>query len=221
MTVESDKALTPLRWHRDSDSVFALLRELAYASMRRDAKFFERVLDDDYIGVGPDGVTRNKAEEIAEVSGLDSIKKFEFDDLRVSGNDDMAFATFLATVHNQANGQDSTAQYRYTINFIKTDKPLDAKVEAELNTLPLHTQESCLKCHSREMLYKLPMAKIKEKEAEMEKMMVKEIGMAMVKEKRPDEVEHKPDEAQYAIKYANLILQRQLKIAAIHVSRKQ
>ena len=41
MTVESDKALTPLRWHKDSDSVFALLREIAYASMRRDTAFFE------------------------------------------------------------------------------------------------------------------------------------------------------------------------------------
>src|SRR6266508_3913970 len=89
-----------------------------------DAAFFERILDDDYVGVGPDGATRNKAEEIAEVKRLDSIKKFEFDDLRVSGNDDVAFATFLATVHFQTNGQDSTAQYRYTVNFIKRDGQL-------------------------------------------------------------------------------------------------
>src|SRR6266542_848692 len=124
MTVESDKAFTPLRWDKDSDSVFVLLREIAYASMRRDAAFFERILGDDYVGVGPDGATRNKAEEIAEVKRLDSIKKFEFDDLRVSGNDDVAFATFLATVHFQTNGQDSTAQYRYTVNFIKRDGQL-------------------------------------------------------------------------------------------------
>src|SRR5262245_51090311 len=126
MTVESDKEFAPLRWQRDSDSVFALLREIAYASMRRDTEFFERGLDDDFVGVGPDAVTRHKAEQIAEVKRPDfTIKKFEFDDLRVSGNDDVSFATFLATVHYQANGQDLTAQYRYTVNFIKKDVSLD------------------------------------------------------------------------------------------------
>src|SRR5262249_57531833 len=130
MTVESDKEFAPLRWQRDSDSVFALLREIAYASMRRDTEFFERVLDDDYVGVGPDGEVRNKAEQIAEVKRPDfTIKKFEFDDLRVSGNEDVSFATFLATVHYQVNGQDSTAQYRYTVNFIKKDVPLDDNVK--------------------------------------------------------------------------------------------
>ncbi len=106
--------------------MFSLLREIAYAQMRHDASFFERVLDDDYVGTGPDGETRNKAERIADVKRLDcTIKKFEFDDLHVSGNGEMAFATFLGTVSYQANGQDSTAQYRYTVNFIKKDVPLD------------------------------------------------------------------------------------------------
>src|SRR4030095_498139 len=39
LTGDADKRLTPLRWHKDSDSVFALLREIAYASMRRDTAF--------------------------------------------------------------------------------------------------------------------------------------------------------------------------------------
>src|SRR4030095_12024080 len=126
MTVESDKEFAPLRWHKDSDSVYVLLREIAYACMRRDTAFFERVLDDDFVGVGPDGVARNKAEEIAEVNRSDfTIKKFEFEDLRVSGNDEVSFATFVAKVHYQANGQDSIAQYRYTVNFIKQDVLLD------------------------------------------------------------------------------------------------
>jgi beta-lactamase regulating signal transducer with metallopeptidase domain len=125
MTVEAGKSLVQLRWHKDSDSVFALLREAAYANMRRDTAFFERVLDEEYIETGPNGETLNKAQAIADVKRLDyTIKKFEFDDLNVSGNETMAFATFLGTVFYEANGQDSTAQYRYTVNFIKRDGQL-------------------------------------------------------------------------------------------------
>ncbi len=219
MTVESDKALMPLRWHKDSDSVFALLREIAYASIRRDSSFFERVLDDDYVGIGPDGETRNKAEQIAEFQRLDQIKKFEFDDLRVSGNDEIAFATFLATVHYQANGQDSTAQFRYTINFIKKDVPFDDKVDIKLDR-PVRVQGSCLKCHTNEGLWKAPIVKVKEI-AMMG--LDKEIATAVMKGKKPVEIKLTPDETESPFKHADVILlhQQQLKIAAIHMSRKQ
>jgi BlaR1 peptidase M56/uncharacterized protein DUF4440 len=125
MTVEAGKALTQMRWHKDGDSVFALLREAASANMRRDTAFYERVLGDDFVGIGPDGEAGNKAETIAEIKRLDrEIKKFEFDDLSVSGNEQFAFATFLATVYFQAHGQESTAQFRYTVNFTKIDGQL-------------------------------------------------------------------------------------------------
>lgn len=125
MTVEAGKPLTSLRWHKDKNSVFALLREAADASIRRDTSFFERVLDEDYLETGPSGETMNKAQTIADVKRMDhTISKFEFDDLSVSGSEHMAFATFLGTVYFQANGQDSTLQYRYTINFINRDGQL-------------------------------------------------------------------------------------------------
>jgi len=221
MTVESDKAFTPLRWDKDGDSVFVLLREIAYASMRRDTAFFERVLDDDYVGVGPDGATRNKAEEIEAVKRLDSIKKFEFDDLRVSGNDDVAFATFLATVHYQTGGQDSTAQYRYTINFIKKDALLDAKVPAEHIEGSGAAQVSCLKCHSGTQVYKMPWAKVKEKadQMDMNEEMVKEM-LAGIEGSKSDE--RVPDEKKPSFKHADAFLLQlgQLKIAAIHMTQK-
>jgi beta-lactamase regulating signal transducer with metallopeptidase domain/ketosteroid isomerase-like protein len=211
MTVESDKAFTPLRWDKDGDSVFVLLREIAYASMRRDTAFFERVLDDDYVGVGPDGVTRNKAEEIEEVKRLDSIKKFEFDDLRVSGNDDVAFATFLATVHFQTGDQDSTAQYRYTVNFIKRDVPLDAKVEAELTVRPVPNRELCLKCHSNDAQFKMAMAKVKERELARATMKLEKLDIAIYQ----DGARPSPQHVYIIDGY------KHLKIAAIHMSRKQ
>jgi hypothetical protein len=107
------------------ESVFDLLREVADANIRRDTSFFERVLDEDYKETGPNGETMNKAQAIADVKRLDvTIKKFEFDDLSVSGDEHSAFATFLGTVYFLANGQDSTSQYRYTVNFIKRDGQL-------------------------------------------------------------------------------------------------
>ena len=125
MTVEAGKPFSSLRWHKEKDSVWVLLREAADANIRRDTSFFERVLDEDYREIGPNGEVLNKAESIADVKRLDyEIKKFEFDDLSVSGSEHMAFATFLGTVYFQANGQDSTAQYRYTVNFIDRDGQL-------------------------------------------------------------------------------------------------
>ncbi|HEV2669013.1 MAG TPA: nuclear transport factor 2 family protein, partial [Blastocatellia bacterium] len=119
MAVKAGQELKPVI---GDGGIFDLLREAADASIRRDTSFFERVLDDDYRETGQNGETLNKAQAIAEVKRLDyTIKKFEFDDLSVSGNDHSAFATFLGTIYFQTNGQDSTAQVRYTLNFIKRD----------------------------------------------------------------------------------------------------
>src|SRR5262245_10475374 len=119
MTVTAGQELKPVV---GDGGIFDLLREAADASIRRDTSFFERVLDDDYRETGQNGETLNKAQAIAEVKRLDyTIKKIEFDDLSVSGNNHSAFATFLGTIYFQTNGQDSTAQVRYTLNFIKRD----------------------------------------------------------------------------------------------------
>jgi hypothetical protein len=105
--------------------VFALLREAAAAGIRHDTSFYERVLDEDYRETGPNGEVLNKAQAVADVKRLDyAIKKIEFDDLSVSGSEQMSFATFLGTAYFEPNGQDSTAQFRYTVNFIKRDGQL-------------------------------------------------------------------------------------------------
>ncbi|HEU0185302.1 MAG TPA: M56 family metallopeptidase [Blastocatellia bacterium] len=119
MTVEAGHELKRIV-HSREESIFDLLREVADAGIRRDTDFYERVLDEGYKQTGPTGEILNKAQAIAEVKRMDyTIKKLEFDDLSVSGNEHSAFATFLATVYFDANGQDSTAQFRYTVNFIK------------------------------------------------------------------------------------------------------
>jgi hypothetical protein len=115
-------------------------------------------------------------------------------------------------VHFQTDGQDSTSQYRYTVNFIKEDVPLDARVEAVKHSEV--AQASCSKCHSEKGLRKMPLVRVNEK-AEI----VKEMAMAMVKSGSDERIQ---DEAN-PHNHADVIRlhQRQLKIAAIHMSRKQ
>jgi beta-lactamase regulating signal transducer with metallopeptidase domain len=123
MTIAAGQEIKPIVAR--GESMFDLLREAVDANMRRDTAFFERVLDENYIETAPNGATMNKAQAIADVKRLDyTIKKFEFDDLNISGNEHSAFATFLGTVYFETNGQDSTAQFRYTVNFIKREGQL-------------------------------------------------------------------------------------------------
>lgn len=120
MTVEAGKPLTPFPGHQDDLSAFSVLRQLADAHIRRDTSTFERLLADDYVGYGPNGESFNKEEELAEVKKLDyTVTKFEFDDMRVSGNEGMSVASFLGTVYYHANGQDATVQYRYTATMVR------------------------------------------------------------------------------------------------------
>jgi hypothetical protein len=118
-------------------------------------------------------------------------------------------------VHFQTDGQDSTSQYRYTVNFIKEDVPLDAKVEAERFKHSEVAQASCTKCHSETGLRKMPLVRMNEKRG-----ILKEMAVAITKSK-PDE--HIQDETKPFFNHADPFLpyQRQLKIAAIHMSRKQ
>ena len=121
MAVTAGQELKPIVGAK-GESLYDLLRQAVAASIRRDTSFYERVLDEDYREIGPTGETMNKAQVIADVKRLDhTFKKFEFDDISVSGDDRSAFATFLGTFYFEANGQDSTAQFRYTVNFIKRD----------------------------------------------------------------------------------------------------
>jgi beta-lactamase regulating signal transducer with metallopeptidase domain len=131
LTVEAGKPLQPMPGIDDNDSVFSILREIDAAQLRRDISVFERVLDENYQETGPNGETLNKAQTIAQVKRLDfGFRKIEFDDLLVNGNETMAVATFLCTAYFQKNGQDSTVQFRYTVNFIKMQKDSPWKVMA-------------------------------------------------------------------------------------------
>jgi beta-lactamase regulating signal transducer with metallopeptidase domain len=120
LTVSADAAPSPRSDQSQSEARFALLREAVYAHMRRDASVFERILADDYIGTGPDGAVFNKEQEIAQIPRFSyPIKKFEFDEYTMSGDEQMGVANFLGTVYFEVGGAESTVRFRYTVTFAK------------------------------------------------------------------------------------------------------
>jgi Domain of unknown function (DUF4440) len=118
LTVSIDATPPPRSDQTQSGELFALMRETAYAYMRRDPVILERILADDYFGTDESGAIYKKAQEIAGVKRFDhAIKKFEFNDYSLSGHQQMAVADILGTANFQADGKDLTAQHRYTVTF--------------------------------------------------------------------------------------------------------
>jgi beta-lactamase regulating signal transducer with metallopeptidase domain/ketosteroid isomerase-like protein len=108
----------PLR--PEEQTLLALIQEAANSNITRDTSVFERLLADDYIGTGPDGQVTNKAQDIAQVKRQDiTVTKIEIDDFRVRIDGNSAVTNFLGTVFFKAQGEDSSAQYRYTFSFVK------------------------------------------------------------------------------------------------------
>jgi beta-lactamase regulating signal transducer with metallopeptidase domain len=104
----------------DRNIVLALLRECNDALISRDADFFERVLADDYQGIGSDGKVSSKGEDIAEIKHLRfKLTKFDIDDLRLKGEGNSIIATFLHTYYWEVDGEEKIVQFRTTVNFLK------------------------------------------------------------------------------------------------------
>ena len=112
----------------DENVVLALLRETNDAALRHDTEFFERVVADDYQGIGFKGEVVNKAQVIAQVKlpfvNEDTrhevaISKIDLDDLRLMGEGNSMVATYISTVYFEEDGKKGMIQIRNTDNFIK------------------------------------------------------------------------------------------------------
>jgi beta-lactamase regulating signal transducer with metallopeptidase domain len=100
--------------------VIALVRETFDAQIRRDTAFLERVLAEDFQGIGPNGEVFNKEQTIAVMRRLDrQFKKFEVDDFRLKGKEPSIVTNFLFTAYYDENGKETTAQFYTTLNFLK------------------------------------------------------------------------------------------------------
>ena len=120
MTVVAGEQLKPIVGG-DNEAVLDTLRAMFDAALRRDASVFDRILDDNFIRTDPDGRVLNKAQTIANLTNpnFHPAKKFEFADLSVRGKPDLAIVTFHGTAYGEATGPGDSAQFRYTVSFIK------------------------------------------------------------------------------------------------------
>jgi beta-lactamase regulating signal transducer with metallopeptidase domain len=110
----------PPQGQPEEQTLLALIQEAANSNIARDTSVFERLLADDFIGTGPDGQVENKAQAIAEVKRQDiTYTKIEIDDFRARIDGNSAVTNFLGTVFFKAQGEDSSAQFRYTCSFVK------------------------------------------------------------------------------------------------------
>jgi hypothetical protein len=119
LAVSTDAEPQPRSDKAGAQSVFALIREVVYAQLRRDPAVLERILADDYIGTDSTGAVYDRAQEIAAGRGFDyAARRFEFDYYGVGGDEEISIAQVLGSVYSQAGGQ-PIAQYRYTITLGK------------------------------------------------------------------------------------------------------
>ena len=117
MAVLTDAEPQPRSDQAGNQPVFALIREVVYAQLRRDPAVLERILADDYIGTDSAGAVYDRAQEIAAGRGFDyAARRFEFDYYGIGGDEEISLAGVLGSVYSQAGGQ-PIAQYRYTITI--------------------------------------------------------------------------------------------------------
>jgi hypothetical protein len=101
-------------------TVLQLEEESKQATIRRDAAFTERVLADNYVGIGPLGTVISKSETInARKTSQLQYDSIELSDMvvRVFGN--TAVVTGRADVKGKDLGQDFSGPYRFTRVWIK------------------------------------------------------------------------------------------------------
>ncbi len=97
-----------------------LENELNDAWVKHDAEAYARLLADDYLATGPDGIMMTKAQELALLKSTETtITSVIADDFRVRVYGDAAVVTFRLTRKKQVKGKESTGQMRLTDTWIK------------------------------------------------------------------------------------------------------
>ena len=96
-------------------------QELTDSLLKSDTSAFEKYLASDYLGIGPDGVTQNKSELLADIkSGTLKLESSNLSDIKVQVADpDMAVLVYRTDDKGTYKGKDITGQYRWLDVFVK------------------------------------------------------------------------------------------------------
>jgi hypothetical protein len=98
-------------------------QEMLDGVLKSDTSVLEKYLTSDYLGIGPDGVTQNKAEFLSDVkSGTLKLESSTMSDLKVQVADpDMAIVVYRTNDKGTYKGKDITGEYRWLDVFVKRD----------------------------------------------------------------------------------------------------
>jgi ketosteroid isomerase-like protein len=104
---------------RAGDQLQDLGQAWAAAELRGDTAFLERLLADDFVGVGPRGFLLTKEQWLARyASGALRYDSFTWDEVQVRLYGDAAVMTGRQSQTGTHRGQDVTAQLRATLVFV-------------------------------------------------------------------------------------------------------
>jgi hypothetical protein len=98
-------------------------QELSDTIVKSDTSAFEKYLASDYLGIGPDGVTQNKSELLADIkSGTLKLESSSLSDMKVQvAEANMAVVVYRSDDKGTYKGKDITGQYRWLDVFVKRD----------------------------------------------------------------------------------------------------
>jgi len=104
----------------DEATLKKIEQELTDTIVKSDTSAFEKYLASDYLGVGPDGVTQNKSELLADIkSGTLKLESSTLSDMKVQVADpDMAVVVYRSTDKGTYKGKDVTGEYRWLDVFV-------------------------------------------------------------------------------------------------------
>ena len=107
----------------DEATLKKIEQELTDSILKSDTAAFEKYLASDYLGIGPDGVTQNKSELLADIkSGTLKLESSTMSDMKIQvAEADMAVVVYRSTDKGTYKGKDVTGEYRWLDVFVKRD----------------------------------------------------------------------------------------------------
>jgi uncharacterized protein (TIGR02246 family) len=104
------------------EQVKAVEEQLRAAAVKGDTATFERLMLDDYTNTNAWGLTRTRAELIADVkSGAGKTESLQLDNVRVRTYGDVAILTADRTAKSTLRGQDTSGRFRQMRVYVKKD----------------------------------------------------------------------------------------------------
>jgi hypothetical protein len=105
----------------DEATLKKIEQELTDGILKSDNAAFEKHLTSDYLGIGPDGVTQNKSELLADIkSGTLKLESSTISDMKVQvSSPDMAVVVYRTNDKGTYKGKDITGEYRWLDVFVK------------------------------------------------------------------------------------------------------